>query len=164
MIKIWIATILISCTITNEDGTQKGKTRIEIVKSLPYRSMNIPTELKQELDSISIILWNEMKRISPGDFKLVKFTSFDNYSLEELETDDLVSARDLSYDQWKNRDFIFTCLAYKSYVSDRESGENKDINVIEIEHEDLTGTYYVFLPTKKKITVEDLNSNYVDRN
>lgn len=164
MISLMTLLALLSCTGSSNNEDQGGKSRIERVQELPYRSMNISSDLKDKLDSVILSIWKNNPVESENEFVIFKVSDEGVKEKISHNSKELSTARNESYELWRNKDFEFTYLAYMSYVRNMESEKETPINVVEIEHEDLTGTYYLFISNDEEFDSQNLESNYVDRN
>lgn len=166
MIKLQIYIILgfvvIGCN--NQNKEKHLKTRIERVNELPFRTITLSEQTKNELFEIGKLVWGKFKSDSSraglnliasknfgGDFKY-------HYSNEETEL-----LRQTSYDLWKIDDLLWSSVVYKSSSINSQTNNETFFYVIEIEYCKVTGILYIFIPIESK-NFTTSNYTYRDRN
>lgn len=141
---------------------QKGESRLELVKKTPYRSLNVPDELKERFVSL---LETVLPLASKNDSSVFLYVVTANNSLHNIPipTTDLEKVRSFSYNLWKNKNFVGIFLVYISHTKNVTSEEISRFIVVEIEHELFTGTLFLFYSTSD---TNDAPSSitYVERN
>ena len=161
MKKLLLLTIvLISCT---QHHPNNSKSRIELIKDVPYRTLNIPQDLNDQLFITGHLIWEMVDSIDLNLGYLIKVKSKNKIELIK-SSQSIDSLKNESYELWRKRDFVCTALVYQSYSINAETQETNKFFVIEIEHEDLTGTYYIFVPHDKTWDQKQIKTSYVDRN
>lgn len=155
-----ILIILFSCA--QNTAIDNSKSRIERVKDLSYRNMFVSDDLIEQLLEDGIIIW---EMVSPIDEEvyIIKGKEDDKFELYKID-ENLEKLRNIFYELWRKKDFEFTALIYQSSSVNYETQEERAFFVIEIEHEKLTGTFYIFVDSEKEWSSENIKFNYVDRN
>lgn len=163
-----------SCTprSNNNSSNQKsnikevapGKTRLDIVNEMSYRALSVPSDLDSILLQEAHSIWNFISDYDLSKAQLLKVNNTNDISVVNPSLPTIIDLRNKSFELWKTKDFVLTALVYRSSSIDAVTGEENAFFVIEIEHEKLTGTYYIFIPSNKIWDVSKIETNYVDRN
>jgi hypothetical protein len=152
--------VLIGCT---QNHPNNSKSRIELVKDTPYRILNVPQNVKDQLLAKGHLIWEMVDSMDLNLGYLIKVK--DDDKIEVVKSDhSLDNLKKESYELWRKKDFICTALVYQSSSINAETQESNKFFVIEIEHPDLTGTYYIFVPLDKIWDPKRIKTSYVDRN
>jgi hypothetical protein len=159
----YLLVLIILCGCTHRTTVNDSKSRIERVKGLSYRDLSVPNNLVEQLLDYGKIIW---KSISPSEEKVFLIKGKENSIIQIFERLDesLEKIRNDSYELWRDKDFEFTALVYRSSSVNSETHEVSEFYVIEIEHEKLTGTFYIFVPLEIEWSAENVNYVYIDRN
>ncbi|HCT30066.1 MAG TPA: hypothetical protein DIW31_04910 [Bacteroidales bacterium] len=125
--------------------------------------MDVTPELKTKLIDIGELIW---KSYITSNYSACLFKIKSDSIVELIDTsfNDIIKLRFESYELWKNKDFKFTALVYKSSSINSITLNTRDFYVVEIEHEELTGTFYLFIPIDRNWDVKKIEVGYVDRN
>ncbi len=154
--------VVIACSSQHKE--RNVKSRIEIISDLPYRTINLSAEIKDELFEIGKLVW---VKYHDGDWiselNLIASMNHDDLLKYHLSQDEIESLRQETYDLWKIDDLTWTAIAYKSSSINAQTLAETFFYVIEIEHHKLTGTFYIFIPLGSRDYATD-NYTYRERN
>jgi hypothetical protein len=146
------------------EQTVTGKTRIEGINEMTYRIMSVPSDLKSLLLREAHLIWNFLSEYDLSKPQLLKINGANEINLIVNSSQTKRDLRNKSYELWKTKDFILTALVYRSSSISAITGKLEEFFVLEIEHEKLTGTYYIFIPSSMIWDESTIKTNYVDRN
>ena len=163
-----ICLILVGCNGCNQSAQQEshqnssigGKSRLEQVKDLPYRNMNLAEAVEQEIrKDFSEVL--KMLDLENKDQFFWKSDANEIYEVEHNRT----SANGLinfAYNFWENDSVRYTWVALlsESVNADTEEADTNIVNLIE--HKDLTGTIHLFIDSS--LDLESIEISYQERN
>lgn len=158
-----ISVVMIACV--NKDARSQGKSRVEQIDALPFRTLTVSEELKNELFNIGDRVWREyITRDTANDIKMVSSFYQDARFDSQLTSKNIDLLREQSYEIWRKKGVKWTALTYKSFLVNYSTNINSRLFVIEIEHKDLTGTYYIFAPLDGVYDKGTISCTYRDRN
>ena len=152
--------VLIGCTQNHPDNS---KSRIELVKDTPYRILNVSQNLKDQLLANGHLIWVMFDSIDSNLGYLIKVKNGNKIEVIKF-AQSIDNLKKESYELWRKKDFVCTALVYQSSSINAETQDSTQFFVIEIEHPDLTGTYYIFVPYDKIWDPKRIKTSYVDRN
>ena len=152
---------LVSCGTKQNSEIEKGKSRAERIHELSYRILDLDADLeisvKQDISRL-------LKRIETLDsIKLFcisrtgEFNEIDNSSFNTGQ-DAIEAANEL----WRTMDISSTLVTYPSFSQNATTGETKEVYVIEVENEKLTGTCRMFFNNPRPSELNKLT--YTARN
>ena len=154
-----IIILILGCQST-PNSESESKSRLEQVKELSYRSgkvnAKLDTEIKEDINNI-------LGKIESIDSYQL-FTKSNSERITEIpgSWESLDSLRYYSYDLWESNDLKETIIVYPSYSKDAVTGESRNIYVVEVEHQSLTGPCRMFFDSPNTNELGELV--YVERN
>lgn len=156
-----ILTLLIILQGCSEEQRVKTYSRVEQVKQLPFRSLNVTDSLSNELLEVGHYLWDlfEKSAIEEGLIILIDEES-NKLEIVDIQIQEISDMRRENSELWRGREIVLSALLYKSSSVGVHSREIREFYVIEIEHERLTGTFFIFI----SLDGSEFSSSYVDRN
>jgi hypothetical protein len=151
--------VLISCTQNHPDNS---KSRIELVKDTRYRILDFPQNLKDQLFVMGHLIWEKVDSLDSNLGYMIKVKN-NNKVVVIKSSQSIESLKTESYELWRKKDFVCTALVYQSHSINAETQESIKFFVIEIEHPELTGTYYIFVPSDNIWDLNRIKTSYVNR-
>ena len=140
--------VSISCQTSSEksQNTSEGKSRLERIKDKPYRNLEIPKVVENEI--IKDILNLLDQGLISFDMQLFEKTS---QGINEIEGkwESLRLLKKDSYERWRSNKILSTLVAYQSLSQNALTQEIDSVYVVEIEHRSLTGTCRMIFKTAK---------------
>lgn len=159
--------ILFLCTLAfgcNQSANVDSGSRLERVNSLSYRSLTITKELAQQLHVDCKRILNQVSKLEKEPGVLFKVNESGEIDIIKPSYTSIEDLRNHSYEMWRTKDFEYTALVYQSTSLNADTQQPTLFTVIEIEHEKLTGTYYVFIQDDADWANDEIETSYVDRN
>jgi hypothetical protein len=140
---------------------QKGKNRIEQVKDLSYRDLQISDNLR---DSINNLIYRILAQINTLDKERLLYKVSGQNKIYKIKNDwdSIKDLRNDSYELWRVKNIDLTLITYPSSSKNTVTGKTEKIYVIEIEHHRLTGTCRMIFRDLNPTHINELT--YTDRN
>ena len=144
----------------NSNSNETSLSRIEQVKSKPFRNLNLSGQLMSEIENDITLLFEKVETL---DTLGLFWKTIDNEIVKiDSSWDAVKQLIDYSYNLWKDHDIISTFVIYPSETVSASTNKVKKLYVIEIEHKDLTGTCRMFFKDNEIKQLTELS--YFERN